>query len=425
MLCATMNSLKTLGKPHRMETRGSKRLCITYAAVGHAVMHILTALYLTLVVGLERIWNMPYEELLALWTVGALLIGLGAPLAGYLADKWDEAKMMVAFYIITGFGCILAGASSDTSALWKGLIVLGVGASIYHPVGLSWIVRVADNPGQAIGITGLLGTVGIALASALAGLMLVNFGWRSAFIVPGTISILIGFALATEILTHRIGGEEGRIGAPKPAGRGETIRAFVFLTLTMAAGALVFNVQFNGMPKWFEQRTLGLGGGDTLGLDRIGLLVTIVYSAAAGSQFLGGMLVDRFPAKVIYVLGFMIQAPLIILSGLLFDLPMVLIAALTVLVQGATLPAENILLARYTPAGRRGLAFGVKFVLAFGITPVALYLVGNAADAAGGIAELIVAMGILIGFATFAAMAIPSGNRHPVPTPSTSPVPAE
>ena len=39
------------------------------------------------------------------------------------------------------------------------------------------------------------------------------------------------------------------------------------------------------------------------------------------------------------------------------------------------LPAENLLLARYTPPHHHGLSFGATFVLAFGATPVAVLLI--------------------------------------------------
>ena len=54
------------------------------------------------------------------------------------------------------------------------------------------------------------------------------------------------------------------------------------------------------------------------------------------------------------------------------------LAVLTVVLSAVALPAENILLARYTPQRHRGLAFGVKFVLAFaaGLVTFALAVAG-------------------------------------------------
>eukprot|EP00906_Rhabdomonas_costata_P014407 RCo020721 len=116
----------------------SARLSVGFSWIGHTLMHIVSALYLTLVLALEKDWQIPYDQLIRLWTLGALLIGLGAPLAGWLADRWSNAKMMAVFFVLTGIGAIIASQAGDTESLWIGLAVLGLGASIYHPVGMAW-----------------------------------------------------------------------------------------------------------------------------------------------------------------------------------------------------------------------------------------------------------------------------------------------
>ena len=73
----------------------SFRLVLAFACFGHAWFHVLVALFLTLVLVLEPEWRLSYDELIGLWTVGALLLGLAAPLGGWLGDRFGEARMMV------------------------------------------------------------------------------------------------------------------------------------------------------------------------------------------------------------------------------------------------------------------------------------------------------------------------------------------
>ena len=80
----------------------SARLSIGFSWAGHTTMHILSALFLTVVLALEPAWSMTYDDLIRLWTVGSLMIGLGAPLAGWLGDRWSDARMMVLFFLLTG-----------------------------------------------------------------------------------------------------------------------------------------------------------------------------------------------------------------------------------------------------------------------------------------------------------------------------------
>jgi MFS family permease len=157
-------------------SKRSGRLAIIFSCIGHAQMHVLAALYLTVVLALEADWKLTYDHLLRLWTLGALLIGLGAPLAGWLGDRWSESRMMVLFHVLTGAGAVAAGLAADETGLVVGLALLGVGASIYHPVGLSWIVKNAENRGSALAWNGIFGGIGIAAAGIVAGAALTGIG---------------------------------------------------------------------------------------------------------------------------------------------------------------------------------------------------------------------------------------------------------
>lgn len=64
----------------------SPRLVIGFACAAHAYVHILMALYVTIVLALEDAWGLSYDALIRLWIAGALLVGAGAPLAGWLSD---------------------------------------------------------------------------------------------------------------------------------------------------------------------------------------------------------------------------------------------------------------------------------------------------------------------------------------------------
>ena len=50
------------------------------------------------------------------------------------------------------------------------------------------LVQHARKPGAMIGINGLAGNLGIAVAALVTGLLVKWFGWRAAFAVPGLLS---------------------------------------------------------------------------------------------------------------------------------------------------------------------------------------------------------------------------------------------
>ncbi len=401
-------------------TDTSARLSVGFAWIGHALMHLVTALYLTVVLALEREWNLPYDQLIRLWTLGALLIGLGAPLAGWLGDRWSETRMMAAFFLITGAGAVACGLADGPESLLWSLAVMGLGASIYHPVGMAWMVKNAVNRGQALGYLGIFGTVGVATAALVAGGLTEWFGWRSAFLVPGGVCLALGAALGVLIALGVVGDRAGdRKPQPQPA-RGDVIRTFFVLSVTMVCAGLLFNAMQVVLPKLFDARVGHLLGEGTLG---VGGLVTAVYLVAALPQLIGGHLADRYPLKRIYALCLFVQTPMMAAVAVLADLPLVAAAALVVIASQVQIPAENLLLARYTPARHRGLAYGAKFILSFGAGPLAVQLVALVYERTGDFVMLYVTLAGLALLAFLAALALPS-ERDGAAKPAPAPVPA-
>ena len=173
-----------------VEASRSNRLAIGFSWAAHSLMHILAGLFLTVVLVLEREWKLSYDELLPLWTLGSLMIGLGAPVAGWLGDRWSNNWMLVIFYVLSGAGAVIAGLAAGPSGMELGLAVMGLGCSIYHPVGMSMVVRHSSSHGKAMGWFGLFGTVGVALAGILVGALIDFAGWRAVFLAPGAACIV-------------------------------------------------------------------------------------------------------------------------------------------------------------------------------------------------------------------------------------------
>jgi hypothetical protein len=84
-------------------------------------------------------------------------------------------------------------------------------------------------------------------------------------------------------------------------------------------------------------------------------------------------------------------------------------------------PAENALLARYTPANWRATAFGAKFVLAIGVASASTALVALVHNATGSFALLFVGLAAVAAVAALAAHGLP----RIAPSPRAVPSPAE
>jgi len=328
--------------------------------------------------------------------------------AGWVADRWSATGMMVIFFLGLGAASIACGLATGPGSLWVGLCLLGIAASIYHPVGLPWLVRTSASRGKALGINGIFGSLGVASAGIVAGSLIDAFGWRTAFVVPGTVSIATGVAMWVARRAGRVTDGEG--AAPERAAvasRADRRRAFGVLLVTMFGGSIIYQSTQAALPKLLALRLEDLVGSGTFG---VGALVAVAYGIAGLTQVAAGHLADRHPLKRVYTMAILSQVPLLWLASRVGGLPLVPLATGLVIANTASLPAENILLAESAPR-RQSLAFGIKFVLAFGAAPIAIRLVAWITERTGGFAWLfLVLSGVAIVTGVVAWM-LPAGTR--------------
>jgi len=204
------------------------------------------------------------------------------------------------------------------------------------------------------------------------------------------------------------------------ASRDDVVRTFIVLSFTMLADGTIAQAIPVALPKAFAAGLTGLANGGTLDA---GGFVTLVFLVAATAQLAGGWLADRFPMKAVYVLAWAAQVPLFILAAQARNLPL-LGAMIAVNYLGVlSVPAENALLARYTPPRWRATAFGVKFLLALGVSTIGVKLVAVIYDGAGSFAPLWLTLAGCAGFVAVAGLFLPGRLRRT--TPILAPLAAE
>ena len=310
-----------------------------------------------------------------------MLYGVAALPAGWLGDRWSQVGMIVIFFLGIGAGAIVTGLADGPEMIFAGLTLIGLFAAIYHPVGIAWLVASARKQGMSLGINGVFGNAGNSVAPVFVGVMIDYFSWRIAFLIPGIVAVLAGVAL---FVAWRRGwvadARTDRVPQP-PRGPGDAYRVFVILTLTMACAGFVYAGLTNTMPKMFE---IGLGDGLATSYTQIGLLVGVVSGSASAAGILGGWLADRFSARSIYVVFWMLQVPLLFVIATTTGATLLLVALLTLSFNLSFTAAENMLVAQYTPTRWRSLAYGAKFVLALGVAGLTVILAGWVFDSRGG-----------------------------------------
>jgi len=388
--------------------KGSWPLILGFCCIAHSFSHMFVLMFATVVLVLEREFNMPFADLAWLSLPCFVLFGLGAIPAGWLGDRWSMPGMMAVFFIGLGGASIFTGMADGPTELMTGLAMIGLFASIYHPVGIAWLVKNATNRGRALGINGVFGSLGTAAAAAVAGGIGYLLGWRAVFLLPGAVSIMLGVIFALVVGNGRLVDASHDQQPAAEAGAVDIRRAFVALALAVLCTGLIYQSTSVGLPKLLSERVPDFLNGE---LDRnvlgAGALVSGIYLISALSQMLGGELAHRYPIKPVYLAFQILQIPVFLLAIIAQDWSLIVVAAIMVSLNVAGQPAENVLLAQYTPLRWRGRVFGAKFLLTLGISAVGVSLVPLIHAATGSLDGLFYALIIFAIGGSAAAMALP------------------
>jgi len=384
---------------------------IIFSNVGHGFSHMFTVLYATAVLYLPKVFDLPYGELLGLSSLGLVLFGVAALPAGWLGDRWSQIGMMAIFFLGIGVGAIVVGLAVGPERLFIGLTLIGLFASIYHPVGIAWVVAWANKQGMTLGINGVFGNTGSAIAPVFVGLMIDYVTWRAAFIIPGVLSIFVGTGL---LLVWRAGWIRDVTKDRTPTVAPDSsafFRVFIVLTITMACSGIVYTGLTNTMPKLME---MGLSAALAASYTEIGVFVGIISGLASLSSIFGGWMADRYSARSIYIIFWTLQIPILFTIVSLSDVPLLVAVLLVLSFMLAFAAAENMLVAQYTPFRWRAVAYGAKFVLALGVGGLTVHLAGWLFDSNGDFGVLFALFGGAAILAAAAAFLLPGARPRAV-----------
>ena len=342
--------------------------------IGHGVDHMFLLIFATAVASVAAEFGYANWTDLMPYSVGAFaLFGLGALPAGRLGDLWGRRIMMIVFFVGMGAGAVLVSLTQNAWQLAAALTLMGAFAAIYHPVGIPMLVQNVPNPGAVIGINGLAGNLGIAVAALVTGLLVKWVGWRAAFAVPGLFSIACGIAFAlacpreTEAPAKRKGGKAAVVLTPAML-----VRAFTVMTSAAVASSLLFNFTTNGNSQLLTERFLGVIEDPAL----LGALLALIYTIASFAQIVVGRLIDSMPFKPLQLWMSIAQVPLLIFAAHTQEWWLFAALLAVMIFVFGSIPFTDAMIVRYVDDRLRSRVSGMRVTVAFGISSLAVWVLG-------------------------------------------------
>ena len=110
----------------------------------------------------------------------------------FIADKTSKKKAITLMSGLWGVGCLLCGLVSNFFLILLGRFMVGMGNASYAPVSVSMLTSWTKKSrwGSVIGLYNSSMSVGLAVGTAVAGILAQSIGWRAPFIVMGVVTLL-------------------------------------------------------------------------------------------------------------------------------------------------------------------------------------------------------------------------------------------
>ena len=379
---------------------------IAYINIAHFIDHYAMLIFAAAVIVIAPTFNMRYGELLPYATPGFLAFGAGSLLTGWLGDKWSRRNMMAIFFI--GMGLALLGTSFIQTPLQLGIMLLLIGmiASIYHPVGTSMLVSNSEKLGKEIGVNGVWGNAGVASSALITGVITQYLGWRIAFLAPAIVCIAIGVLYLRNIPSSVDQIITKSSTSPARVSKSVMIWVMTSLVITVISSSIAFNAITVALPKLFQERLSGL----TTNTATLGSITFFVYLSGALAQYIIGNLLDKHSLKNVFLPLAIVIVPTIYLASATSDYWLIVLAILFIVGIFGQVTVNDTMLGKYTADEWRGRAYAARYFLGFTAAGLSVGLVSILYNQ-GGFDLMLKAIAGLSLLTVIGAIIFPKENR--------------
>jgi len=366
-----------------------------YLNIGHFLDHMIMLIFakaaFSIGIGFGLSNEVAFAEMISYGIPSLVLFGGCAPVSAYLADKWNRKGMLTVFFIGIGLASILTGFSQSIIQVGFGLALIGIFASIYHPVGISLVIEDSVKVGWRLGVNGVWGNMGVAGAPLLTGFILGIFDWRMAFIIPGIFSIFVGLGFFVSVSSRSSDfSEKNKVVKELIVFATGWKRALIALSFITTAGGFVFGAMTFLLPRLFDVRMFGI----TEDLAVTGSLAAVIYAAAAFAQLFVGKAIDNHKIKSILIFIAVGQILFISIMAIQKDYILFLCSLLAMGFVFGQIPISDAILSKYVPDQWRTKILSIKFLVNLVVGATALFMARFFLSKGDGFEQVLIVLSI-------------------------------
>ena len=367
---------------------------ILLVSCAHALVHLLEQSIASVEQVISTEFTLSFKQSGFLGSALRLPYGIGAFFAGLLADRFGEKRILVLYLFGSAVVSVSFVASGGASAIYCQLFAMGAFASMYHPAGLSLLAHetTPQTRSRALGIHGIFGSLGIASAPFLAGLMLsVRPGdWRGYYLLLGLVSFVLAILVWTllqpkvrSVVADRRPADTGdpnsatADGQPQDALSHESTLRFqlwpyTVLVLGTALGGTIYGAVLHFLPRYLKESgaLAPLEGlvGQPIAAEALGnYAAALALICGAFGQWTAGRLAKPRSLPLLLSVVYLANIPFLVWMTFAEGWQRLLAASLWSFVHFMNQPLYNSLIPEFLPRRRLSVGFGFSNMMGFGV----------------------------------------------------------
>lgn len=358
----------------------SERKILAISNLGHFSIHYNMMVFPALVLPLADRLGLSVTNVVALSFWHYLLFGISALPWGLSADRCGARKLMLLLFFGSGISGLAIAASMNSPAhLSISLAALGLFSGIYHPIGMGLISKGVQNVSRGMGQNAVAGGVGQVMGPLITGIF--NWLWGPV----AAYGAVAGLNLGGGVLMLMLDLPEGsrRESAVKKESGNGAIAGFIILLVGMMLAGLAYSGSTVVMTAYLELKSKGLlealgtvSGGTFSGNLFASIVTALIYAIGAVGQYCGGIAGSRYETTHAYLVFHALCIPAAFLMAFTTNLGLVGWSSVYFFFLLGMQPLENTLVARFSPGSLRHSAYGLKFIMAFGVGSIGVKIAG-------------------------------------------------
>jgi FSR family fosmidomycin resistance protein-like MFS transporter len=298
-------------------TNSSKRI-LYVVSLNHSVNDGCTSLISTLFPVVLVAFHFTIFEIGILVASGYFANVIFQPITGHYSERFEPSKLLALGISLMSISMVLFTFSTTFPIMLISVLLLRIGSSFFHPVGVTAISRVylGSELDSAMGFQSAFGNFGIFIVFLASAPLYFSFGWQMPFL------IFAGFDIAVVLITLvTLGGrppQSGEVSSEPLPKNDEKIRSeeepkernlpmFFLVTMFISGGAYAVLINFGNI-------LLKLNGFSVS-------QANILMSSWIGSAFIGalitGLLTERLSRSKLLLLSYAIASITTITFGFL------------------------------------------------------------------------------------------------------------